>query len=201
MLNTLINSPYCESIVAVGRRENIEHKSNPKLKQYIVTNMLEISSMNPSIAEDCNVAFACIGTPFYDVFNRKKAKEFHRTDFGITTEFAKYARVLGIEFFATITGQGTDSQSKTNMYRVKGEVEDFVKTLGFKHVSFLRPGLLNRGSDATLVEKVMSVGGLLGLSVKDMAQAMVWMALKQSEPLKAYTSKEIKEISKRFNHS
>jgi len=195
LLDTLMTSPYCESVVAVGRRENDAHKGSPKLTQQIVPNMLEICSWDPKIAKECNAAFCCIGTSFYDVFKKSKAAEYRAVDFGIATEFAKFAYRAGVQFFAVITGEGSDSSSKSNMYRVKGEVEDCVKTIGFERVAFLRPGLLNRGADATLMERIASLGGTIGLPVSKIADGMAWMALAQTVSVGIYSSKEIREAA------
>jgi hypothetical protein len=96
--------------------------------------MLEIGSFDPEIASGCNAAFCCIGTSFYDVFKKSKAAEYRAVDFGIATEFAKFAYRAGVQFFTVITGEGADSNSSSNMYRVKGETEDCVKGIGFERV-------------------------------------------------------------------
>lgn len=198
LLDALIASPDCESIVAIGRRESIEHKGVPKLVQHVVPNMLDIASLPHDLAGESNIAFCCIGTAFNDVFKKSKAAEYQSTDFGIATEFAKFAKAAGVNFYGFISGQGADSKSRFNMFRVKGEVEDFVRKLGFERAAFLRPGSLNRGEDATWTERIITLGGLSGLPVSDVAKAMVWIALSQSTPVQAYDSKQIKKAALAF---
>lgn len=98
LMDILAASPAVESIVAVGRRENEKYKNHPKVKQYIVSNMLEIGKEDIAIAEGCNAAFCTIGTPFNDVFNKKKQDAYRMVDFGIITEFAKFAKKAGVSF-------------------------------------------------------------------------------------------------------
>ena len=202
LLNELIASPEYESIVAVGRRESVAHRGEPKLKQYVVENMLEMSTALPNIANGYDAAFCCIGTTFNDVFKKSKAAEYQAVDFGIATEFAKLAKLSGVEFFAIITGDKCDSKSQFRMTKVKGETEDFVISLGFPRVAILRPGLLNRGKDRRgWMEQVATFWGIFGLPVQKLAQSMVWMNLYQTESLKRYETIDIRKAIKSFESS
>ena len=203
LIEALIASPDCESIVAIGRRENTQFKNSPKLTQHIVPDMLKIDSIDPKIAEGTNAAFCCIGTPFTDVTKKSKQDSYRTVDFGIPTAFASFAHAAGVEFFATITGEGTEKESNSNknMYRVKQDVEKFVKNVGFKRVAFIRPGFLNRGKDAGFIEKLM-MPGLFGIPVAKVAQSMVWTALKQTKSVEGYTgNKELKRLATEFEET
>jgi hypothetical protein len=191
LMEILVNSPSVEYIVAVGRRENEKYKGNPKVKQYIVPNMIDLSKEDISIAKGCNTAFCTIGTPFNEVANKKKQDAYRMVDFGIATEFAKFARSAGINYFSTITGEGVDGNSKMNMYVVKRDVEKLIQTLGFERIAVMRPGFLNRGKDAGWTEKIM-LPGIFGTPVAKVAGAMVWAAVNQKEQFKAYSTKEIR---------
>jgi len=202
LINTLTALPCCESIVAIGRRENLEHVNNPKVKQHVINNMCEMSTTHPDIASGCNVAFCCIGTTFNDVFKNSKAAEYQSVDFAIATEFAKLAKLSGVDFFAIITGDKSDSKSQFRMTRVKGETEDFVVSLGFERLAILRPGLLNRGNGRRgWLEQLITIGGIFGLPVQKLAQSMVWMAVEQTESLKRYETIDIQNAIKGFELS
>lgn len=195
LLDILITSPDCESIVAIGRRENMKYKKNPKLTQIILPNMLEIGSLKTDIANGANAAFCCIGTTFNDVFKKSKAQEYHNVDFGIATGFAAFAKSVGVEFFAIITGDSSDSKSKQRMTRVKGETEDFVKALNFNRTAILRPGLLNRGNGKRgWLEQIITIFGTFGLPVSKLALAMHWMAKYQKEKTFSYETVDIKKV-------
>ena len=197
LLDILIASPDCESIVAIGRRENTKHKGNSKLTQYILPNMLEISNMDINIAKDANAAFCCIGTTFNDVFKSSKAEEYQNVDFGIATGFAQLAKNAGVEFFSIITGDKSDSKSRHRMTRVKGETEDLVRALKFGRTAILRPGLLNRGDGRRgWLEQIITVGGKFGMPVAKLALAMIWMSKNQSEANVSYETVDIKRAIK-----
>jgi hypothetical protein len=195
LMDILVASPDVAHIVAVGRRENEKYKNHPKVTQYIVPNMMDLGKENIAIAEGCNAAFCTIGTPFMEVSNKKKQDAYRNVDFGIATEFAKFAKRAGVSYFATITGEGTDSNSQMNMYVVKRDQENFIKTLGFERVAVMRPGFLHRGKDASWVEKLM-LSGIFGTPVVKVAGAMFWGALNQKEAFKGYTTQEIKAKAK-----
>lgn len=202
LINALTALPQCESIVAVGRRKNIEQENNPKLTQHVIENMLEMSTTHPNIGSDCTVAFCCIGTTFNDVFKKSKADEYKSVDFAIATEFAKLAKQGGVDFFAIITGDKSDSKSQMRMTRVKGETEDFVISLNFNRLAILRPGLLNRGKGRRgWLEQLITIGGIFGLPVQKLAQSMIWMALNQRESLKRYETNDIRKAIKGFESS
>jgi hypothetical protein len=180
--------------VAVGRRENVGQANNPKLKQHVIENMLEMSTTKPDIACGCNAAFCCIGTTFNDVFKKSKAAEYQAVDFGIATEFAKFAKLSGVDFFAIITGEKSDSKSQFRMTKVKGETEDYVVSLGFARAAILRPGLLNRGKGKRgWMEQLVTCGGIFGLPVQKLAESMAWMSLNQTESLKRYETIDIRK--------
>jgi hypothetical protein len=195
LMDILVASPYVESVVAVGRRKNEKYENHPKVTQYIVPNMIDLGKEEIAIAQGCNAAFCTIGTPFNDVFNKKKQDSYRMVDFGIATEFAKFARRAGVAYFSTITGTGTDSGSQMNMYVVKRDVENCIQTLGFERIAIMRPGFLNRGKDAGWMEKMM-LPGVFGTPVAKVAGAMVWGAVYQTEAFKGYPTKEIKAKAK-----
>jgi oxidoreductase len=199
LLDILIASTSCESIVAIGRRENLVHKGNPKLTQIILPNMIEIGSLDPQLSNGANAAFCCIGTTFNDVFKNSKAEEYQNVDFGIATGFAQFSKSAGVEFFAIITGDKSDSKSHFRMTRVKGETEDFVRSMNFGRTAILRPGLLNRGKGKRgWLEQIFTVGGIFGLPVAKLAQAMVWMAHNQTESDFAYETVDIKKVISKY---
>jgi len=200
LVKALNDSPYCESIVAIGRREYQEFKEMKKVTQHIVPDMTKLNTVDINIAKGANAAFCCIGTPFTDVFSKKKQDDYHKVDFGIATGFAKFAHDAGVDYYTTITGEGTEKESNSNMhmYRVKQDVEKYVTALQFDRTTFIRPGFLNRGKDAGFVEKLM-LPGLFGIEVKKVAESMIWSALTQSKKLDGPSgNKELKRMALEF---
>lgn len=157
--------------------------------------MIDLGKENVAIAEGCNAAFCAIGTPFNDVFNKKKQDSYRMMDFGIAAEFAKFAKKAGVEYFSTIAGEDTDGNSQMNIYVVKRDVENLIKTLCFERIAVMRPGFLNRGKDAGWTEKLM-VPSIFSTHISKVAGTMLWGAIYQTEDFKGYTTKEIKAKAK-----
>ena len=200
LIEHLIDSSECDSIIAIGRRENSKFKDSKKLKQYVLPNMLEIDSFDKNLLSGIDSAFCCIGTTFNDVFKNSKAQEYENVDYKIATGFAKLAHESGAKFISIITGDKADSKSKYRMTRVKGETEDFIINQGFERVSILRPGLLNRGNGRRgWLEQIFTVGGIFGVPVAKLAETMIWTAFNQTEPLMKYESSDINKIIKSLN--
>lgn len=65
-----------------------------------------------------------------------------KIDFDLNLELAKVAKDVGVEIYVLISGGGANSQSNIAYTRMKGELEDAVKALEFKHTVILRPGLI-----------------------------------------------------------
>ena len=55
---------------------------------------------------------------------------------------AKAAKDAGVETYVLISSGGANSKSAMAYPRMKGELEDAVKALDFKHTIILRPGLI-----------------------------------------------------------
>lgn len=69
-------------------------------------------------------------------------EEQRKIDFELNLELAKAAKEAGVETYVLISGGGANSQSNMAYPRMKGELEDAVKALDFKHTVILRPGLI-----------------------------------------------------------
>lgn len=88
------------------------------------------------IADDI---FCCLGT----TLKKAGSKEaFYQVDYTYPFEIAKIALSNGAKRFAIITSMGADSKSMFYYNRVKGEIEDSLKQLGYEALLIFRPSLL-----------------------------------------------------------
>lgn len=65
-----------------------------------------------------------------------------KIDYELNLELAKAAKEAGVETYVLISSGGANSKSSMAYPRMKGELEDAVKALEFKHTVILRPGLI-----------------------------------------------------------
>ena len=88
----------------------------------------------------------CIGYPlnFLELIYMKinVKKEFKRIDLDLVVEICKKATKAGISNVLIISAVGANSSSLNYYLKIKGMMEDEVKSIGFNSIFFARPGHL-----------------------------------------------------------
>lgn len=92
-----------------------------------------------------DVAFSCLGTTLA-VAGTKEAQ--WRVDYDYQYNFAEHCRNNGVPTFVLVSAAGAKAQSKLFYNRMKGQLEDAIKALGFARLLIFQPSVLVRkGSD------------------------------------------------------
>jgi uncharacterized protein YbjT (DUF2867 family) len=92
----------------------------------------------PSLVEADDI-FCCLGT----TMKKAGSKEaFYKVDYTYPYEIAKIGLANGAKRFAIITAMGADSKSLFYYNRVKGDIEENLKKLGYETLLIFRPSLL-----------------------------------------------------------
>ncbi|MBU1568043.1 MAG: NAD(P)H-binding protein [Proteobacteria bacterium] len=129
----LKNSFYSEITILVRNRFIQTHR---KLK-VIETDFTHLDEkLNHVSSKDI---FCCLGTTI------KKAgseEAFKKVDYSLVLEVAKLIRKQGAEQFIVISAMGANSSSKFFYNRIKGEMEEALKELGYPCLRIVRPSLL-----------------------------------------------------------
>jgi len=134
-LNYLLDDPsYSEVIALVRKPLLVKHR---KLKEVITSfnNTLE-QTLSSITAKD---VFCCLGSTI------KKAgtqEAFRKVDYELVVTIADIMRRHGAEQFIVISAMGANSTSKVFYNRIKGEMEEAIKGLGYPCVRIIRPSLL-----------------------------------------------------------
>jgi uncharacterized protein YbjT (DUF2867 family) len=68
-----------------------------------------------------------------------------KIDYELNLDLARAAKDAGVDTYVLISSGSANAQSRFAYVRMKGELEDAVKGLGFKHTVILRPGLIVGG--------------------------------------------------------
>lgn len=134
ILKILLQDPQFSSVLVFTRRST--GVRNLKLEERIV-DFEKMSEWKQEIQGD--VAFSALGT------TRAQAGSIraqYQVDFTYQAEFARACAQNGVPTFILISSMGADIQSRIPYSRMKGELEDFVESLGFQHIQILRPGPL-----------------------------------------------------------
>jgi uncharacterized protein YbjT (DUF2867 family) len=162
--------------------------SHPKL-QSIIMNLGDIPQI---VSTDATHIFCCLGTTI-----RKAGSQnaFRKVDYEYVVELAKLAERSHVEKFLVISSIGANAESGNFYLRVKGEMEEAVKSLSIPAIIIIRPSMLlgkrqefrlgeQIGKGLMLVFNFLLVGKLRkyrGIKSVTVAKAMVRLAKEHSE--------------------
>ncbi len=113
-------------------------QSHPKLNQ-VVVDFDNLSSYSDLIVGD--VAFSCLGTTL-KIAGSKEAQ--WKVDYNYQYEFAQLAERSGIPNFVLLSAIGANSHSTFFYNKLKGTLEDDVRSLDFNKLIIVKPSLLIR---------------------------------------------------------
>ncbi|MBN1209019.1 MAG: NAD(P)H-binding protein [Myxococcaceae bacterium] len=178
-LDALLESPLYREVCSLGRRPL--PRQHPKLTQRTV-DFARLEGETLPAAED---AFCCLGTTL------KKAgsqEAFRAVDHDAVLAFARAARKAGARRFLVVTALGADPRSRIFYNRVKGEIEEALKGVGFESLLILRPSLLlgeraeQRPGERAAIVLTKALGPLLRpfggrpIEARTVARAMLTLA-------------------------
>jgi uncharacterized protein YbjT (DUF2867 family) len=90
---------------------------------------------------------------------------FRRVDHDYVVELARLGRAAGVAHFGLVSAVGADAASKVFYNRVKGEVEQAVRALGYPSLAIARPSLLlGERAEFRPVERLMGLAGVFAPS-------------------------------------
>ena len=90
-----------------------------------------------------DVAFSCLGTTLA-VAGSKDAQ--WRVDYDYQYAFAQQCKANGVPTFVLVSAAGAKAQSKLFYNRMKGQLEDAIKALGFSCLLIFQPSVLIRSN-------------------------------------------------------
>ena len=201
-LRLALAEPGFRRVVVVARRPVPAAAQVERLEQHVVD--FEKLSSSPD-AFRVDQIISALGT------TRKKAgsKEgFRRVDFDYQLEIARMGRDQGARHFLLVSSMGASAASRIFYTRVKGELEDAVRELGYRAVTIVRPSLL-RGErkEFRLGERVSEVFSFLlpvkykPVSASDVAAALVQSALEDAPGCRVIESAQIPSLAREYRTS
>ncbi|KAI1006155.1 hypothetical protein K3495_g2067 [Podosphaera aphanis] len=175
MLKILLNHPYFTCIDSISRRAplTIEETSptdaDTKLRPHFSSEISEWPAQLALLTPTPAIFFSALGT------TKAKAGSIaaqRLIDYDLNLALATSAQKAGVKVYVLISVAGAGSQSFLPLAKMKGDLEESVKDLGFKTVVILRPGLLlGDRSESRPAEwaarKVAGITGVLGNKVTD----------------------------------
>jgi len=129
----LQNDSYSEIVSFVRRPSAVRHS---KLNEQVV-DFEAIEKWSNLISGD--VLFSTMGTTLAKA--KSKDAQFN-VDYNYQYWVANYAAKNGVPTYVLVSSAGANSKSRAFYMKMKGQLEDTVKTLPFKVISILQPGQL-----------------------------------------------------------
>ncbi|GER58548.1 NAD(P)H-binding protein [Patiriisocius marinus] len=181
VLELLLQDATFEKVKVFGRSAtNISH---PKLVEYL-GDMFQMETFSEDFKAD--VVFCCIGTTKAKTPDKETYKKI---DYGIPVEAAKLAKANGTSAFLVVSALGANPKSSTFYNKVKGEMEQDVRSVGIKNTYFFQPSLIGGDrNEKRLGERIAQVAfNIFGFLVpkeykmiepKTIAKAMILVSKK-----------------------
>lgn len=178
LLRELLARQLFSRVTLIGRRWlSLGEETGAAVEQVVVD--FERLSEHAAAFQGHDVGFCCLGT------TRTKAgvDGFIRVDRDYVAQAAELAQAGGCKHFVLQSSQGANPHSRFLYLRVKGEVENLVRAVGFDRCTILRPAVLlcNRQESRPMewiAQQFLSVVAWVfptaySIPVKTVARAMV----------------------------
>ena len=193
LLDRVLSEPTVQRVLAPSRRALSAHPhlENPR------GNLLEILQQ---LQGPIDTVFCCLGTTL-----RQAGSEpaFRAIDHDLVIACAQRARELGARHFVVLSSLGADPQSRVLYSRVKGEMEQALKTQGWPQLTIARPSLLlGERSQRRLLEQVTAplarvlLGKWRAISVCTLARALWRLALEERQGVRIVESDELRRLGR-----
>ncbi|MEO3356627.1 nucleoside-diphosphate sugar epimerase [Acinetobacter haemolyticus] len=199
LVSELQQSDSFETITVVVRKKLDALDSYSKVNQLVIEDFLLLND------EDVNTythAFSCLGS----TIKKAGSKEaFYAIDYEINAHFADLIQDKNIHFLI-VSALGANANSPVFYNKVKGELEDYVKSLSIFKLSIFQPSLLiGKRSDVRLLEDMAQTAFKLiekkwtkpfkfkPVTAEQLAHTMVVAAQTQSAAFKLYDNLAIQQ--------
>lgn len=176
-------------------------RQHPKLEEHIV-NFDALPEWQHLLTGD--VLFSSLGTTLKQA-NSKEAQ--YKVDFTYQFDVAEAAAVNGVPDYVLVSSAGASPHSRIFYSRMKGELEEAVKTFSFAHIHILQPGILQGERDEFRLGERIGVGMLSmtryipGLQkykpipAETVAQAMINAAFRDQEKVEVWTLEKVFDLA------
>jgi uncharacterized protein YbjT (DUF2867 family) len=191
-LRRLLESGAYAKVVVLTRRSLGAAARHPKLRE-IVVDFARLDSLEAGLRADH--VFCALGTTIRKAGSREK---FREVDFEYPRQLAQLTLASGARHFSLVSALGASPRSSVFYSRVKGELEDAVRGMGWPSLCLLRPSVIagNR-QESRPVERLSEMLLRFGppkyrpVAAGAIAAAMIATALLESPGVTVLESSEI----------
>lgn len=191
-LRKLVASAAYERVIVVTRRDLGELARHPKVRQ-VVTGFDRLADVRAKLAADH--VFCALGTTIAKAGSKAK---FREVDFEYPLRLAQLSHEDGASHFSVVSALGASRSSPFFYSRVKGEVEQALRGMGWPSLAIFRPSVIagERGESRPL-ERVsehllrFAPATWRPVAASDIAAAMVAVALEAPSGVMIVESRDI----------
>lgn len=195
----LEDSRFDKIKIFVRRATGLQHH---KLEEHVIQ-FYAPNQWSPLVSGD--VLFSALGTTL-----KKAGTKYaqYRVDYTYQYMFAKAAAKNSVPVYVLVSSAGASSNSRIFYSRIKGRLEDAIKTFSFSHIHILQPGLLKGPRQEFRLGEVLGIGALSFLQFVPglgrfkpvpatiVAKAMIKAAFDTTAKIKTYALKKVFERAK-----
>lgn len=201
LLSELIRSEHISDILLLARRPS--GISDPKVRELIL-NFDDLDLYADYLKAD--IIFSCLGTTRGQVSDQT---EYRKIDLEYPVKILQLGMLKGLQQFHIVTSIGADASSANSYLRLKGELEDRLKSLGVPSLHIYQPSFL-KGTRAQNrpAEKLINLVSVLldlfllgplkkykSIKAETVAKAMLNQSLKDLKGTFTYPSIQIQKLS------
>jgi len=202
LLEILLKDDYFTTVRIIVRRPS--QKTDPKMEVELV-DFNDAESLKLAL-EGTDAIFCCIGTTQKNVKGDNDL--YRKIDYEIPLKAARFGKEVGCEKFIVITSVGANSHSSTFYLKLKGELENAIRSVGLHTVHIMQPSMLlgkrkeHRTGEGVLQGSMKLFSGLFfggmrkykAIHGKAIAAAMLNAAKKDDKGFFRYTYDDIKKL-------
>ncbi|KAF2676159.1 NAD dependent epimerase/dehydratase family protein-like protein [Lentithecium fluviatile CBS 122367] len=138
ILTELLAHPSISAVYAYSRRDLANPTASTKLFPLTSTDTTSWPAQFPRELKP-KIFLSALGTTRAAAGGLEAQKKI---DLDLNYELARAAKDAGVETYVLVSTSGANAHSSMGYAQMKGELEEKVKDLGFKHTVILRPGLI-----------------------------------------------------------
>lgn len=201
LLEQLQTSAFFDAITVIVRHKNDALNDIPRVEQYVLDDFL---LLNDEDLSGYTHVFSCLGTTLKKAGSKQK---FYAVDYEINAHVADLLQNQQTHFLF-ISALGANVSSMFFYNRVKGELEEYIKSLGLYRVSIFKPSLLIGMRDEqrllegvgqrafTVFEHLVKKPFLYKpVHADQVAKAMLTASKQQIQPLQIYDNLQIQTMT------
>jgi len=195
-LRRLLASPRYERVIVVTRRKLADVPADRKLRQ-VVTEFENLGEVRDRLRGDH--VFCALGTTIRKAGSQER---FRAVDYEYPLRLAQLTRKNGARHFSIVSALGASRTSPFFYSRVKGEMEEGLRQLGWPSLAIVRPSVIagDRAESRPLErlsEHLLRFAPATWRPVPagDIAAAMIVLALRERPGVTVLESREISGVA------